>query len=419
MGKNNGIKVTVFNQNFYAFFTILLSLIFLTSNWCINKANAENITKNEVHSYSKKPESNFLQSNNQMNLIDFYPTELENQQLIQIKKEKICDLDLPIRGHMAKYMEQLGEGYGQLIMIIKMMRHIAEDCQNLSKEANSNIEKLTTIYGPVMLQLLSFLNDIDEYIPLLPDNAINATLQVLHKTFESNPAGRVSVPFVFGEKFEEENAKLILENLGTKVKDNTTEPSLCYFLCFHPMVLTCNSDYILSNLCIEKQNAFDFADVNFTIPRYWEIKEIDGNDKYSFFNFSSKIDDTSVAYKMLDFPKEIKANTPKECLELLKDNNNLMKLIINDSDATINSKSIKKLGKADVLVLNYKSSSQKSGLKIYRQCNSYIFISSKNIFAYNYSVGSLTEKGSSESLERNKPLFEALVKATKFNYLKK
>ncbi len=280
----------------------------------------------------------------------------------------------------------------------------------LAEQANDHKQKMLALYGPAVLQFLCFLNDVDEYQPLLPNNFLKNIKPELEKASIENPIAKERMPFIFGNKYKKEYALELLKESEICVSDENMNGNLCFLLSFHPMALTCNSDFILSNLCWSKELDFESGGKKITwrfkAPKYWDLIRLDENkdDPFTLFGFSCGLDN------------DIKSKTPKNTLELLKEKEDYLKTILGDSNVVIKNKTLSKLGKADVLIIDYKSPSLSGNSNLKRICRSYIFLVGKSIFAYNYSVAAASENACNETMERNIPLFDSLVKATKLSY---
>ena len=411
-------KNYLFSKVYVYICSILLSFsfIFPTMSFAANRELVE-----KIGAFKNSPEAHSLNSNQDLAFIDFYPSELENQNVV-FPKVKVCKLSLDIQGYLANNAFIFGQGYGYIISSLNFLINIAKDLPELAEQANDHKQKMLALYGPAVLQFLCFLNDVDEYQPLLPNNFLKNIKPELEKASIENPIAKERMPFIFGNKYKKEYALELLKESEICVSDENMNGNLCFLLSFHPMALTCNSDFILSNLCWSKELDFESGGKKipwrFKAPKYWDLIRLDENkdDPFTLFGFSCGLDNILAFYRNFDIPDDIKSKTPKNTLELLKEKEDYLKTILGDSNVVIKNKTLSKLGKADVLIIDYKSPSLSGNSNLKRICRSYIFLVGKSIFAYNYSVAAVSENACNETMERNIPLFDSLVKATKLSY---
>ena len=144
-------------------FTLIAPLI---TNY--DKAFARDISS-EIEIFKALPEAKCLNSDKDMKSTDFYPPELLEQNCIVFSRSKILELNNSILGYMYNNMESVGKSYGYLLSQINIATRISKDVPELSERAKEINKKIDKIYGPAVLQILSFTSNIGDYRLMLPD----------------------------------------------------------------------------------------------------------------------------------------------------------------------------------------------------------------------------------------------------------
>ena len=370
------------------------------------------------------PEAKSLNSDMNMNLIEFYPDEMSEQDSIVFIKSKIYELNDSIMGYMYNNQEDIGKSYGYLIAQINIIDRIPKDVPELKDRANAIKQKLNLIYGPAVQQILYFFGNIGDYKDMLPNEILKATESELIKLANENPEIKVSVPYLFGKKYEKESSSMMLNNVEVAISEKNMALALCELLCFHPKVLSCDSDYIVNRLSwkIDYDFLIDEKPLHFEIklPKHWGIQPKPDKDDFTLFLLNCPLDNFSATYRQFAYINGVEGDNPKDFLENLKKEEDIIKVILNDSNVKINKINIEKLANDDIMTLDYQypnMKDDKSGL--YRTYRSYVFLLDKRVFAFNYSVGAINQKDCEKALNRNIPLFEKLVKATIDSYIQK
>ena len=397
----------------------VLGIPFFSNN---NMAVARDLTV-AIKVIKDLPESKSLNSDNDMIIKDFYPDEMLEQDSIVFTKSKIYELNNSIMGYMYNHQEDIGKSYGYLIAQINIIDRIPKDVPELKERANAIKQKINQIYGPAVQQVLYFFGSIGDYKEMLPNSILKATESELIKLSNDNPEIKISTPYLFGKKYEKESSTMMLNNVEIAISEKNMALALCELLCFHPKVLSCDSDYIINRLSwkIDYDFLMNEKPVHFEIklPKHWGIEPKPDKDDYTLFLLNSPLDNLSATYRQFAYINGIEGDNPKDFLENLKKEDNIIKIILNDSNVKINKINIEKLGNDDIMTLDYQYLNMKDKSDLYRTFRSYVFLLDKRVFAFNYSVAAINQKDCDKALNRNIPLFEKLVKATIDSYIKK
>ncbi len=293
------------------------------------------------------------------------------------------------------------------------IKPLFELCSSLNSKLHSTYNNIfflkdylnSSIVFPISEVLAEYINSAFEKESVKASNRV--------KNFKER------YPFLYNEKYTDINALKILKEADIMTNKNSISNELIHLLLLHPKALSCDTQFILSNLCYEKTttlyasgNIFNWS---FVLPRYWDVV-VPSHDKNSEIVFYTKLDGITGGVGHYDKLQGVKIDSEESEVNYLKtmvDKMDILKSYIKIDNITSNRSNIVKIGNKNVLLFEY------TGYKndrSYLNGRIYLFLSKYSIFAYMFNVEGTTAVDSLQRMVRNTPLFDSLINATKLTY---
>lgn len=374
-------------------------------------------TKLDINEFRNLPEAKNPKTDKNMKMVNYATYKLSKDNPFYFSETKVCELGKDLRGYYVDNAVDIGNGCVRLLTCCKMLDAIAKDLPELSNQAKEYKNKLDSIYGPAYLQLLYCMDEFGKANEFFSDEKIKSIEDKVIKNTEINTTAKERLPYLFGQHYTKEMALEIFNEVEVMVGNKGNYKELIHFLQYHPKALTCDTEYILTNLCCGKTFEMDAGsnslNWSFLIPKYWDMALPESDDPYTQLLFYSKIDNITGGVGHYNNLNRQKAESDEAFLKEISGKVDFIKGMINISNLNITRNSIITLGDKKVLLIEYSGNKKANS---FLDGRTYIFLTKYSIFAYMFNVEGPSKKYCFESIERNIPLFDGLVKACKITY---
>lgn len=374
-------------------------------------------TRLKIEDFTKLPEAKYPKTNKNMKMVNYATYRLSNDNPFYFSETKVCELEKDLRGYFVDNAIDIGNGCVRLFTYCKMLDAIAKDFPELSAKAKEYKNKLDSIYGPAYLQLLYCMDEFGKANIFFSEEKFKGIEEKIIKSAEKNPLSKERMPYLFGQHYTKEMALQIFNEIEVMIGNKGNYKELIHFLQYHPKTLTCDVQYILSNLCcgktLEMEASPNKLNWTFLIPKFWDVSLPESDDPYTQLLFYSKIDNISGGVGYYNNINRQNAESDEAFLKEISGKVDFIKGMVNISNLNITRNSVITLGDKKVLLVEY-SGNKKTNM--FLDGRIYIFLSKYSIFAYMFNVEGLSKEYCFNSIERNIPLFDELVKACKITY---
>ena len=393
----NNKKITIINNfnSLFVFFLIFVSILI------VNRLYADSILKSDPN----------------LEQIDFYPKEFENNEFINFPKCKVFKLNKEFIDFANENKSKIERDIGNIYNMCRQTYYINKDCPEFSDRIKQINERINEIYGPAVIQYLSMVKGTEEYNNLMPDKLFEKRDADIKKLAERKDSFKQIAPYLFGMSYNSEQADQLLTTLLMNTNMGSSEPLSEIILNYHPYVLARDIDYIVVKFFQGRPFKLSFENLNinwdFQMPKNFKLKSSEIHSDEVFISFETKIDGISGSYQVAPNYDDTKNYTPKTYLEKLSKDNNYLNMLVGNSKLVVSS-SVSEFGKRPVLTVQYKKEDSSTG----SSSVAYVFVAGKFIFEFKFHVNIDNDSEAEQVLKVNMPLFEIFVKANRVEKIK-
>ncbi len=359
-----------------------------------------------------------LKSDSNLEEIDFYPKEFENNEFINFPKCKVYKLSKEFIDFANDNKSKIEREIGNIYNMCRQTYYVNKDCPEFSDRVKQLNERINEIYGPAVIQYLSMVKGTEEYDNLMPDKVFEKRDADVKNLAERKDSFKQIAPYLFGMTFNSEQADQLLTSFLMSTNMGGAEPSPEIVLNFHPYVLARDVDYIVVKFFQGRPFKLSFEKLNinwdFQMPKNFKLKSSEVHSDEIFISFETKIDGISGSYQVAPNYGDTKNHTPKTYLEKLSKDDDYLNMLVGNAKLVVSS-TVSEFGKRPVLTVQYKkdqSSTASSSV-------AYVFLAGKFIFEFKFQVNIDNDSEAEQVLKANMPLFEIFVKANRVERLNK
>ena len=198
-----------YKSNFLYKTNLVILVLFLFSNielFCGNSLYAYDYHY-PSSSFQQNNLANYFNSDDNLQEIEYYPKEYENQEFINFSKCKIYKLNKDTLDFINANKSYIQRCVTNICASSRTVNYISKDCPELSGLAKKYLTDLNDVFGPAIIQYLSTIKDSEDYEKMKPNYIFENGNKNIKKMAEKYSDFKDNFPYVFGETYKIENAE--------------------------------------------------------------------------------------------------------------------------------------------------------------------------------------------------------------------